>query len=151
MLYSERGTGPIFRSQENKCKGVDTDGKWGNREALVTYVGAFLSPARTLPPAVGPTGVSATQHCLGRTMLVFIGLPARLLGWGHSLDLGAVWKESFMDRIPKSTHTLQESTEGRLFPYRQSLFQLLNGSCLLEIPQAFIKNLGDPDISFTYI
>ena len=27
ILYSERDTGPIFRSQENKFKGVDTDGK----------------------------------------------------------------------------------------------------------------------------
>ena len=39
--YSEWDTGPILRSQENKFKGVDTDGKWENWDTLVNYVGGF--------------------------------------------------------------------------------------------------------------
>ena len=67
--YSEWDTGPIFRSQENKFKGVDTDRKWGSWDTLVNYVGGFPFSNHNILTYCGQNRHNIhIQNCLQRTI-----------------------------------------------------------------------------------
>lgn len=104
FITLEWDTGPIFRRQENKFKGVDTDGKWGNWDTLVNYGGVFPFSNHNILTYYGQNRANMhIQSCLQWTVAGAPWAPC-LLGWGQSPNLGVFWKYEIMDRLPESTH-----------------------------------------------
>lgn len=141
--HSWLGMGHWARFQEagGQTEGVDTDGKWGNRDTLVNYVGEFPSLTTIISPTMHRVGTAYRYKTPWANVSWGLWAPC-LFDWLRTFSVfGSDLEVGHHGQARESTHALQDGTGAQAVLTQQKPIPLPSASvhCLPEILEYSLK------------